>query len=142
MPNLSAPITRGELREELALFRETLVSKSEFEATVAKLATKAELREAIAGAIAPLATKAELREAIAGAIAPLATKVELELWGGALDAKISNLDEAIRSMPERLAVENARHFAVIYEAVRRDISVVDEKYADLPRRVTDLESSR
>ena len=109
--NMSAPVTRGELREELNLLR-------------------AEFREAIA----PLATKAELAQAIA----PLATKAELELWGGALMAR---LDGAIQHLHRELQADLARHANALPEWLGSMLRAHDEKYTDLPGRVSRLESA-
>lgn len=81
------------------------------------LATKVELREAIAEAIAPLATKAELRGAIADAIAPLATKVELR--------------ETVREEGER----TRRHFDVVAERLEGHIRLIAEAQTMLRERV-------
>jgi len=118
--NMSAPVTRGELREELNLLR------AEFREAIAPLATKAEL--------APLATKAELAQAIA----PLATKAELELWGGALMAR---LDGAIQHLHRELQADLARHANALHEWLGSMLRAHDEKYTDLPGRVSRLESA-
>jgi glycine/serine hydroxymethyltransferase len=113
---MSASITRGELQE-----------------AVAPLATKVELQDEIAKAIAPLATKVELQEAIA----PLATKVELELWGGAL---MTRMDTQLEGLRRDLQSDFARHANAIFESAQAMIRALDDKYADLPGRVTKLES--
>ena len=100
--DMSTPVTRGELREELEQLRQELE---------------------------PLATKRELE--------PLATKRDLELWGGALQAR---LIERIDGTEQRLSAELARHVKAILEAMSTQISAVDEKYADLPARVSRLET--
>jgi hypothetical protein len=51
---------------------------------------------------------------------------KLDLWGGAL--------------MERMATEIARHTRAIQESMQTMVSAVDEKYADLPRRVKHLET--
>ncbi|HEY0993797.1 MAG TPA: hypothetical protein VGD80_42370 [Kofleriaceae bacterium] len=153
---MSTPVTRGELKDELAALRK------EFREETAPLATKAELREAIA----PLATKAELREAIQKAIAPLATKAELEIWGGALLARIQSteqglkehiktteqglkelikateqgLKELIKATEKQLQTDLARHAGVLQEWMSSMITAYDDKYADLPGRVKALET--
>ena len=114
--DMSTPVTRDELRAEIA----PLATKAE----IAPLATKAELR----AEIAPLATKAELR----AEIALLATKVELELWGGALLARWDAFEH-------RLLADLARHTRATFESMSTQMSVIDEKYADLPPRVSRLE---
>jgi glutamate racemase len=97
------PVTRGEFAQfEIRL-----------EQRLSQLVTKAE--------IAQLATKAE--------IAQLATKVELEIWGGAL---LARLLERIDSSDQRLLAELARHTKASSEDMSTQISVIDEKYADLP----------
>jgi hypothetical protein len=67
-------------------------------------------------------------------LAHLATKAELELWGGALLARFE-------AGEQRLLTELARHAKAIQEAMSTQISVIDEKYADLPARVSRLEST-
>ena len=77
------------------------------------------------------------------------TDGKLELWGGALLARIdalstrmdvttSRLEARIEAGEQRLLAELARHAGAIQEAVSRQISVIDEKYADLPARVSQL----
>lgn len=39
-----------------------------------------------------------------------------------------------------MLVELARHTKAIYESMSTQVSVIDEKYADLPRRVSRLET--
>jgi hypothetical protein len=87
------------------------------------LATKAELQEAIA----PLATKEELRVAIAEAIAPLATKVELH-------EVRSELREEMRHEGER----TRRHFDVVAERLEGQIRLIAEGQVLLQERFEDL----
>jgi hypothetical protein len=58
---------------------------------------------------------------------------KLDLWGGAL------LDRIIAS-ERRLLDELARHTGAIHELLSKNISVVDDKYRDLPDRVHRLET--
>ena len=115
--DMSTPVTRGELREELERLRQELDLK------LAPLATKADL--------APLATKADLALLATKAdLAPLATKAELEIWGGALLERITSserqLYERIESgeqrliaridrMQQQLQVDLARHAKALQE---------------------------
>jgi hypothetical protein len=143
--DMSTPVTRGELREEL----EKLATKQDLEKL--KLATKQELEK--------LATKHELEK--------LATKHELEMWGGALLARIESgerrlvnelnrLNERIGSTEQRLneritsteqqlsklvRVELARHTRANYESMATMISAIDDKYKDLPGRMKRLEAT-
>jgi hypothetical protein len=117
--DMSTPVTRGELQAELA----PLATKAELHAALAPLATKAELH----AALVPLATKAELVPLATKAdLVPLATKAELDLWGGALLARME-------ASEQRLLAELARHIKAAFESMSTQISVIDEKYADLPR---------
>jgi chaperonin cofactor prefoldin len=54
-------------------------------------------------------------------------EVRLDLWGGAL--------------LERLQTEVARHIRAVLESMSTQISAVDDKYTDLPARVTHLETA-
>ena len=144
----------------------TLATKVELHDVIAPLATKADLREAIAEAIAPLATRVELREAIAEAVAPLATKVELReaiaeavaplatKEAIALLATKVEVGEAIREEGER----TRQHFDVVAERLEGQIRVIAEgslserlddvrtalkaDITQLDRRVTRLEAGR
>jgi hypothetical protein len=64
----------------------------------------------------------------------MATKTDLEIWGGALLARIE-------SGQQRMLAELARHAKAIQEAMSTQISAIDEKYADLPARVSRLETA-
>ena len=112
--DMTTPVTRGELQEVLSQ-----VQQEHWR----------DLREATA----PLATKAELHQEIQTAIAPLATKAELEMWGGALMARIQQGEQ-------RLLTELARHTSAIHEAMRTEIKASFEPIADLPGRVSRLET--
>ena len=141
--DMSTPVTRGELRAEFEQFEQKFEQKLE-----------QKLNQKFAEKLAPLVTKAELEERLA----PLATKIELEHWGGALLARITageqrtirlehRIDELghqmikhIEGSEQRLLTELARHAQAIQEAMSTHISVIDEKYADLPARVKRLET--
>ncbi len=187
--DMSTPVTRGELQDTLGLFQQELrmerqheiqavvaplatkaelqaaiaplATKAELQAAIAPLATKAELHHEIQAAIAPLATKAELHHEIQTAIAPLATKAELELWGGALLARIRQGEQRIGNVErgqqhlielvqqtqqqlqqteQRLLAELARHTSAVYESMRTQIKASTEPFDDLPGRVNRLET--
>jgi chromosome segregation ATPase len=86
----------------------------------------------------------KLRQELQQALAPLATKVELEIWGGALLARIQSdkqeLTERIEFSEQRLIAELARYAKAFQESTISMIAVIDEKYADLPSRVGRLEA--
>jgi hypothetical protein len=68
----------------------------------------------------------------------LATKVELELWGGALLARMAQMHQELR---QELHTELARHVGAFQEWTQTMIRSLDDKYADLPPRVRRLESA-
>jgi hypothetical protein len=130
--DMSTPVTRGELREELALLEQKIEQKLE-----QKLEQKFDQK--------------------------------LELWGGALLARITESDQRAKESEQRLlariteseqrAIESeqralarateseqrmlteiARHIRAANEAMIAQLSVIDEKYTDLPGRVRRLET--
>jgi hypothetical protein len=112
--DMSTPVTRGELRDELMQLRR------EFKQQLEPLATKAELE--------PLATKVEL-ELWGGALL------------ARLESSERRLLEHIDRSEQRLHAELARHANALHESMSRMISPIDEKYADLPGRVNRLETT-
>jgi hypothetical protein len=128
---MSTPVTRGELREEiqrLDLRLDRLDQK--FEQRLAEMATqmatKADLDrldQKFEQRFAQMATKADLAQMAT----QMATKADLEIWGGAL--------------LERLLTELARHTKASQEALSTQVSTFDDKYADLPARVSHLEAA-
>jgi hypothetical protein len=78
---------------------------------------------------------------------------EMAMWGGALNANIEVLRTEMREMRTEmremrtemrdtkieLSRDLSRHVRAIDEEHRADLKVVDEKYADLPDRVSALE---
>ena len=75
--------------------------------------------------------------------------LKLGLWGGALRAQIeaseqrllTELAHHVEASEQRLLTELARHVGAIQEALSTHVSVIDEKYADLPARVRRLETT-
>ncbi|TMQ06140.1 MAG: hypothetical protein E6J90_47190 [Deltaproteobacteria bacterium] len=147
--DMSTPVTRGELREEL----QRAIAPLATEAELASLATKDEIAQlATKAEIAQLATKAELAQAIA----PLATKIELEVWGGALLARFESSErkltqlierseqrfqEGLAGVEQRLSAELASHVKAVQESAATMIAGLDDKYKDLPGRVNRLETT-
>ena len=96
---MSTPVTRGELRQELAQLEDR------FEQKLDKLEQK-------------------LDQKFRGG---------LEAWGEMLLTRID-------ASEQRLLAELARHTKAIHESVAMQISIIDEKYADLPGRMSRLEA--
>jgi hypothetical protein len=93
--DMSTPVTRSELKEELGSL------ESRFDQKLGSLESRFDQK--------------------------------LDLWGGALLARIV-------ASERRLLDELARHTGAIHELLSKNISVVDEKYRDLPDRVHRLET--
>jgi hypothetical protein len=81
-------------------------------------------------------TRGELRDELEQLEARLDRKLDqkLETWGGALLARIA-------SGEQRTLSELARHVQAIQESLSTQVSAIDEKYEDLPRRVRRLEAA-
>jgi hypothetical protein len=119
--DMSTPVTRGELKAELEQFEIRLEQRLED-----KLERKLEEK----------------------------FDQKLGLWGGALMARIEAGEQRLAQridglerrfdvfdgMEQRLLAELARHTRAIQESMSAQSSAIDEKYADLPRRVTRLEA--
>jgi hypothetical protein len=113
---MSTPVTRAELREELARYP----------------------------------TKAELHEALARSDATFDTK--LDLWGGALLARMAELETRLRverradldrfgrELRAEIHLEFATQLRSFEEFTRSMIVAINEPYRDLPPRVTRLEN--
>jgi protein required for attachment to host cells len=155
-------VTLGELKKELKQALKPMATKNELE----RLATKKDLeRLATKKDLEGLATKQEL-EALAATMATkkdlegLATKKELEglatkkeLEGLATKKEFGELRVELHKSIEMVmtymdarftqqSVELARHVQAVLEEVRTMIRAVDDKYADLPGRVSRLEEDR
>jgi TolA-binding protein len=117
--------------------------------------TRGELQDAL------LQVKQEHWRDLREVTAPLATKVELDIWGGALVARIQhgeqrldNLErgqerliglvqqtqQQIQQSEQRLLAELARHTSAVYEGMRTQIKASTEPLDDLPGRVNRLET--
>jgi len=101
--DMSIPVTRGELREELA----------QLEVRLEKLEQKLDQK--------------------------------LEIWGGALLTRIEAGErrqaEWAASFEQRLLTDLARHTKAPFEAMAMQVSAIDDKYAELPGRVSRLEAT-
>ena len=96
--------------------------------------TRGELREEFAQFEQKLDRKLDQRFAqFEQKLEHFATKRELELWGGTLLARMESFEH-------RLLAELAQHTKAISESLSAQISIIDEKYAELPARVKRLET--
>ncbi len=114
--DMTTPVTRGELREELATFRTEI--RTELSELRTELRTELqEFRHEIKAEM-----KAELKEELKRFMSRDELAHMLETWAGAMTA------------------EFRRSFKAAEESFRRDFGILDEKYRDLPPRVTRLEN--
>lgn len=119
----------------------TLATKEDLRAAVAPLPTREEVHQAIdsavAKAVAPLATREEMHQAIdssiAKAVAPLATREEMHQAISNAIAPLATREE-MREEGER----TRRHFDVVAESLRGDIRLLAEGQVALQERVEDL----
>jgi chromosome segregation ATPase len=120
--NMSTPVTRDELRDELTQLEQRVDRR--FEQVDRRFEQVDRRFEQVDRRF----------EQIAGELTKMATKVELELWGGALMARIEQSEQ-------RLMMELARHSQANHEASVRLLAAIDDKYTDLPGRVSRLEGA-
>jgi hypothetical protein len=111
LTDMSTPVTRGELRDELAQLEDRIERKFDD-----KLG--------------------HLERRFGDKLGHLERKFDdkLDLWGGALLARITESEN-------RVINELARHAQALFEAMTTQISVIDEKYNDIPARVSRLEAA-
>jgi hypothetical protein len=138
--DMSAPVTRGELREELDRAFEQrlgpLVTKEYLEQRLEPLVTK----EYLENRLEPLVTKEYLENRLDERLEPLVTKEYLE---NRLDGRLAPLatKDDLKAMHTELSAELAQHVKSLGEILRMQVSVFDDKYMDLPGRVNRLEGA-
>lgn len=130
--DMSTPVTRGELRDELALFEARIERK--FDDKLDNLERKIDakldnLERRFDGKLDNLEHK------IDGKLDNLERRLNnnMGLWGEALATQIKESEK-------RLSSELARHMQAGFEAMTAQIASFDDKYKDLPARVTRLEA--
>jgi hypothetical protein len=162
--DMSAPVTRGELREELDRAFEVRLAPFATKVELAQLATKAELeslvtkeyleerleplvtKEYLEERLEPLVTKEYLEEHLEERLEPLATKKDLETWGGALLEELKKriaegLKGGLTEIKEALSTELGKHVKSMEETFAKQVSAFDDKYKELPWRVNRLEGA-
>jgi len=118
--DMSSPVTRGELRDELAQFEHRIERK--FDDKLDRLERKFDNNLGLWGG------------ALAAQISELAAQMrESE------KRMLNELPAQIRESEKRMLDELARHSQAGFESMTTRISAVDEKYSDLPARVARLE---
>ena len=142
--DMSAPVTRGELRDELQQLEGRFDGKLErlegrFDQKLEKLEARLDQKlEKLEARVDHKLDKLEER-----------FDQKLEIWGGALLARIETSEQrmvatmqaSLDAQERRLLAELARHAGAIQESVSMQIRVIDEKYADLPARMSRVEAA-
>lgn len=142
--DMERPVTRGELREELTSYptkedlRDALANyptKEELDDGLAKLKTelRVEFRE-------EFATKVDLQNMTRLLLREMETREHRML--DRMDTMFTTLRSDMATMRVELTGELAQHTRAIEESTRAQIAALDDKHADLPRRVTALEAER
>ena len=139
--DMSTPVTRGELKQEFAHFEQRLDVKFK------------QWLETWGGALLARMESSEQRliERIESSEQRLTERMNLDIKASEqrltermdLDIKASEqrLTERIESSEQRLHADLAQHTNAAAESMTAQIAVIDEKYADLPARVHQLESN-
>ncbi len=141
--NMSTPVTRDELRGELTQLEQRTDLRFEqvdrrFEQVDRRFEQVDRRFEQVDRRFEQVDQRFEQvdrrLEHISDELTKMATKVELELWGGGLMARIEQSEK-------RLIMELARHTQANHEASMKVLAVIDDKYTDLPGRVSRLEGA-
>ncbi len=116
--DMTKPITRGEFKQELAAFEQ-------------RIDTKLDL---LLGAI-----MARFDDVYARFDDVYARFDNVNARFDNVNVRFDNVNVRFDTIREELAMDIARHTSASAEHLRADVGVVDEKYKDLPPRVTKLE---
>jgi DNA anti-recombination protein RmuC len=84
-------------------------------------------------------TRGELRDVLAQVLAPLATKVELEMWGGALLARIESGERLLKQLAERIDASHQRLIERIVSTEQQLIERIDGTEQRLSDRIVSTE---
>jgi hypothetical protein len=143
---VNAPVTRAELREELKNHPTRAELKAELD-PIRDALKQHDLRFD-----AMMATMGEMFAAIGQQIAAIGQRLvgmEQRMVGteqrmGAMEKGMGAMEQRIGqqmvAMEQRLTDELRRHTSSSADASRSELAVVDDKYKDLPERVTKLEA--
>jgi hypothetical protein len=153
---MDSPVTRRELREELAITRtglreELAITRTELREEIR--ATENRLMSGLGAIVDQMATKDELalirsqmatKDDLALIRSQMATKDDLALIRSQMATKddLALLRGEMSQLRADLSTDIARHTNAILEHTRTMIGVIDDKYQGLPGRVTKLEEER
>jgi len=125
MNDNGTPVTRAQLREELARYP----TRDDLREELARYPTREELKETLTQELARFATKDDLGQLVQ----TVAKQHE------AILAKFDQFNELFAQRHEHLLREIGRTARAAAEEHRRELGVLDDRYRDLPARVTTLE---
>ena len=150
-PEMSLPVTRAELRDELREFRKELEKNhpthEDLRRELSRFATKDDL-EIWGGAIRSelRAEIKELDQSLRAEIKELdqSLRAEIKELDQSLRAEMKVLDQSLRAemkaMARALQAEMARLLRARIEQFQTSIGIFDERYRDLPPRVARVEA--
>jgi uncharacterized protein (DUF3084 family) len=145
--NMSTPVTRDELRDELTQLEQRVDQRFEqvdqrFEQVDQRFEQVDQRFEQVDQRFEQVDQRFEQ---ISDQLTKMATKVELGLWGGALLDRLDRLTtefaRQLEQSEKRLMTELARHAQANHEASLKFLAAIDDKYTDLPKRVSRLEGA-
>jgi exonuclease VII large subunit len=149
--DMSTPVTRGELRDELAQFETRIERKFDDKLDGLERKLDAKIDAKIDGLERKFDDKLDgLERRFDDKLDDLERKLNhnMGLWGEALAAQIrqvavqisKEVAAQIAESEKRLLGELARHMQAGFESMTAQISAVDDKYKDLPARRARLEA--
>jgi chromosome segregation ATPase len=148
--NMSTPVTRDELRDELAQIKQQFEQVDQrFEQVDQRFEQVDRRFEQVDRRFEQVDQRFEQVdqrfEQISDQLTKMATKVELEHWVGALMDRLDRLTtdfaRQFEQSEKRLMTDLARHAQANHEASLKFLAAIDDKYTDLPKRVSRLEGA-
>jgi hypothetical protein len=126
--DMTAPVTRGELREELAVLRQEVHQRI------------SSLEEKHGGILENHGRVLEHHSRLLENHGRLLEKNgrDLELWGGAL---LERMKESEQRLAKQLGAEIARHIGAIQEDMQKQFAAFHEAFGDLPERMRRVEAA-
>jgi crotonobetainyl-CoA:carnitine CoA-transferase CaiB-like acyl-CoA transferase len=138
----ATPVTRDQLREELARYPTRDELKESLREELARYPTRDELKETLRQELARYPTRDELKETLRQELARFVTRDE---FAELMRTMALQHDRLLASI-DGLRVDIARSARAAAEEHRRELGVLDDRYRALPDRVTaverDLEAHR
>jgi chromosome segregation ATPase len=135
--DMSTPVTRGELREELTQLETRFDQKLDIWAGALMARINAG-EHRLANRIDGLEQRMDGLERRMDGLEQRMDGLERRMDG--LEQRMGRLEQQLGGLEERLLAALAQHTKAIHESISMQVSMFDEKYADLPARVQRLEA--